>query len=64
MYNAAVSAEAAIALEEQKAQVMGANDVESNLFAAIRKALWARKISAAEAVRRARAVVAGKQDYR
>ena len=43
---------------------MGANDVESNLFAAIRKALWARKISAAEAVRRARAVVAGKQDYR
>ncbi|MEN9389925.1 MAG: hypothetical protein RLZZ283_25 [Candidatus Parcubacteria bacterium] len=58
-----MSAEAAIAVEEQKAQVMGANDVEVGVFVAIRKALRARKISEAEAIRQARAVVAGKADY-
>ncbi|MEK7530458.1 MAG: hypothetical protein AAB573_01195 [Patescibacteria group bacterium] len=58
-----MSAEAAIAVEEAKAMVMGANDVESGLFAAIKKALQQRKINGVEAVRRARAVVAAKLDY-
>jgi hypothetical protein len=54
---------ARIAMLEQQAMGMGANDAEASLFANVRRQLEAGDITATEAVAAAQAILDGKQDY-
>lgn len=53
----------AIAMIEQQAMGMGANDYEPAAFASIKHALQSQELSPDEAVARAQGVLDSKQDY-